>query len=328
MKNTQPLLYPLKFQPILKEKVWGGNKLTTLLNKESNGNGKIGESWEISGVDNDISTVKNGPLKGKKLNWLLEEYKEELVGERVFQQFGNTFPLLFKFIDAAEDLSVQVHPDDILAKERHNSFGKSETWYILQADENARLIVGFNDEFNQKSYLKALSENRITDILNSIPVEKGDSFIINPGTVHAIGAGVLLAEIQQTSDITYRIYDWDRPGTDGQMRQLHTELALDAIDFSLTPKKTHYTPKVDSPVHIGETQFFSVNKLDLSQPFVRRLEHIDSFIVYMCLEGQANIEINGFSEKIEKGETILIPAQLDEIKFNTKTASFLEVYIP
>lgn len=328
MKNTRPLLYPLKFQPILKEKVWGGNKLNTLLNKESDENGKIGESWEISGVDNDISTVKNGFLKGKKLNWLLEEYKEKLIGERIYKQFGNTFPLLFKFIDAAEDLSVQVHPDDVLANERHNSFGKSEMWYILQADENARLIVGFNDKFNQKSYLKALSENRITDILNSILVEKGDSFIINPGTVHAIGAGVLLAEIQQTSDITYRIYDWNRPGTDGQMRQLHTELALDAINFSTSTKRNQYIEKEDSPVNIGGTKYFSVNKLDLSKPIVRKLENIDSFKVYMCLEGKANIEINGFSEKIEKGETILIPAQLDEIKFNTKAASFLEVYIP
>lgn len=325
MKDSKPQLYPLKFHPILKEKIWGGSKLNTLLNKKARGN--IGESWELSGVDNDKSVVSNGVLEGKNIDWLLSEYKEKLVGEQVYQKFGNTFPLLFKFIDAAQDLSVQVHPEDVLAKQRHNSFGKSELWYILQADENARLIVGFNDEYDQKDYLKALSERRITEILNSVTVEKGDAFIINPGTVHAIGAGVLLAEIQQTSDITYRIYDWDRPGTDGQLRQLHTDLALDAIDYSTVPKKIVNHSKNNFPIHIGETQFFSVNKLDITKPMVRKLDGFSSFTVYMCLEGEAVIEGNGFSEIIEKGETVLIPAQWDEIKFNTKAASFLEVYI-
>lgn len=325
MKDNNPQLYPLKFQPILKEKVWGGNKLQTLLNKDADG--EIGESWEISGVEDDVSTVKNGPLKGKKLDWLLQEYKEELVGEQVYQRFGNTFPLLFKFIDADQNLSVQVHPEDFIAKQRHNSFGKTEMWYILQADRNAQLIVGFNDKFDQETYLRALSEKRITEILNSISVEEGDAFIITPGTVHAIGAGVLLAEIQQTSDITYRIYDWDRPGSDGQMRQLHTDFALDAINFSSVSKKIRNEYKNNSPVHIGETQYFSVNRLDLNQPLVRKLEGISSFTVYLCIEGHAIMEVDGFSEIIEKGETVLIPAQLNEIKFNTKAASFLEVYI-
>ena len=326
MKEQKSLLYPLKFHPILKKKIWGGTKLNSLLNK--NGDGNIGESWEISGVDNDISVVSNGSLKGKNIAWLLSEYKEELIGEQVYKKFGEIFPLLFKFIDATQDLSVQVHPEDALSKQRHNSFGKTEMWYILQADEDARLIIGFNDEYDQKDYLNALSEKRITEILNSVAVDKGDAFIINPGTVHAIGAGVLLAEIQQTSDITYRIYDWDRPGTDGQMRQLHTDLALDAIDFSTVSKKIVNHQKNNNPVHIGETHFFSVNKLDVTEPIVRKLEGFSSFIVYMCIEGDSIIEGNGCSEIIKKGETVLIPAQLDEIKFNTKAASFLEVYIP
>ncbi len=326
MKNSKPELYPLKFFPILKKKVWGGSKLRTLLKKNSDQN--IGESWELSGVDDDISVVSNGSLKGKNIDWLLSEYKNKLVGERVYQKFGNTFPLLFKFIDAAQDLSVQVHPEDVLAKQRHNSFGKTEMWYILQADENARLIVGFNDEYSQKDYLKALSENRITEILNSVSVEKGDTFIIKPGTVHSIGAGILLAEIQQTSDITYRIYDWDRPGTDGQMRQLHTDLALDAIDYTTVSKKIVNHSKNDSPLHLGETQFFAVNKLNLTKPLVRNLDDFSSFTVYMCLEGETVIEANGFSEIVSKGETVLIPAQLKNIKFNTQAASFLEVYIP
>ena len=319
-------LYPLKFEPILKQKVWGGTKLNKLFKKIAKGN--IGESWEISGVAGDISEVKNGTLKGKALTELIENYKEKLVGEKVYQNFGNTFPLLFKFIDACEDLSVQVHPDDVLAKKRHNSFGKTEMWYILDVEKDGRLILGFNEEMDQQKYLKSLSENKITEILNSEPVNKGDAFVLNPGTVHAIGAGILLAEIQQTSDITYRIYDWDRPDTNGQMRQLHNDLALDAIDFSPSKAKMSYKEEKDIPVSIGTTDFFKVNKVVLSQNYVRDLEEIPSFTVYMCLEGTAIIETDDFSEKIKKGETILIPAQLPEIKFITNSASFLEVYIP
>ncbi|MEH6766089.1 MAG: type I phosphomannose isomerase catalytic subunit [Aequorivita antarctica] len=319
-------LYPLKFEPILKQKVWGGNKLNKLFKKIAKGN--IGESWEISGVSENVSEITNGPFKGKTLNWLLENYTEKLVGEKVYKDFGNTFPLLFKFIDAREDLSVQVHPDDVLAKQRHNSFGKTEMWYILDVEKDGRLILGFNEGMGQKKYLKSLSENRITEILNSEPVKKGDAFVLKPGTVHAIGAGILLAEIQQTSDITYRIYDWDRPDTNGQMRQLHNDLALEAIDFSPSKAKRSYSEEKNIPVPIGTTDFFTVNKLILSQNYVRDLEETLSFTVYMCLEGTAMIETDDFSEIIKKGETILIPAQLPEIKFITNSASFLEVYIP
>ncbi|MDC7999756.1 class I mannose-6-phosphate isomerase [Aequorivita todarodis] len=319
-------LYPLKFEPILKQKVWGGNKLNKIFKKIAKEN--IGESWEISGVEENVSEISNGALKGKTLNWLLENYTEKLVGEKVYQDFGNKFPLLFKFIDAREDLSVQVHPGDALAKERHNSFGKTEMWYILDVEKGARLILGFNEKMDEQKYLKTLSENRITEILNSEPVKKGDAFVLKPGTVHAIGAGVLLAEIQQTSDITYRIYDWDRPDTNGQMRQLHTDLALEAIDFGPSKAKMSYSEEKNTPVPIGTTDFFTVNKLSLSQNYVRDLEEIPSFTVYMCLEGTAVIETDDFSEEIKKGETILIPAQLPEIKFDTNSASFLEVYIP
>jgi mannose-6-phosphate isomerase len=326
MMITVSPLYPLKFHPILKPKVWGGKKLAKLFKK--NAVGDIGESWEISGVNDNVSEILNGPLKEKSLNWLLENYKEKLVGEKVYKDFGNQFPLLFKFIDAREDLSVQVHPDDILAKKRHNSFGKTEMWYILDVEKNGRLILGFNERMDQKKYLKALSENKITPFLNSETVQNGDVFIIKPGTVHAIGAGVLLAEIQQTSDVTYRIYDWDRPDTNGQMRELHTDLALEAIDFTPAKTKLEYSEEINKPTHIGTTDFFSVNKLVLSESFVRDLNEIPSFTVYMCLEGAAIIETDDFSEEIKKGETILIPAQLPEIKFTTNSASFLEVYIP
>ena len=321
-----PSLYPLKFQPILKEKVWGGSKLNNLFQK--NGTGKIGESWEISGVTENVSEVANGALKGKTLNWLLENYKEKLVGEKVYKNFDNTFPLLFKFIDANEDLSVQVHPDDVFAKKRHNSFGKTEMWYILDVEKDARIILGFEEDITQEKYLKSVGEKRITEILNSEPVKSGDSFILYPGTVHAIGAGILLAEIQQTSDITYRIYDWDRPDTNGEMRELHTDLALEVVDFNPSNSKVDYYEEKNAPIHIGSTQFFSVNKIILSENYVRNLEAIASFKVYMCIEGAATIESGDFSEEIKKGETLLIPAQLPEIKFSTNSASFLEVYIP
>src|SRR5690554_5748190 len=325
MKEPISKLYPLKFDPIFKKKVWGGDKLNLILNKKEKGN--IGESWEISDVDDNISIVSNGPLKGKNIEWLISNYKEDLVGKEVYREFGDKFPLLFKFIDAKEDLSVQVHPGDQLAKKRHNSFGKTEMWYVLDGEKDSRLIVGFKDKISSDEYLKALSENKIVDLLNSEKVQKGDAFIINTGTVHAIGAGVLLAEIQQTSDITYRIYDWDRPGSDGEMRQLHTDFALDAINFSSVTKKLRNEYNNSAPVHIGETQYFSVNRLDLSNPMVRKLAGGTSFTVYMCIEGQATMEANGVSELIQKGETVLVPAQLDKIILNTKAASFLEVYI-
>lgn len=319
-------LYPIKFDPILKQKVWGGNKLKQEFGK--NEEGKIGESWEISGVEENVSEIINGPLKGKTLNWLLGKYKEKLVGEEVYRNFGNTFPLLFKFIDAQKDLSVQVHPNDALAKNRHNSFGKTEMWYVMDVENNGQLIIGFKENVDQQNYLDSLSEKRITSILNSESVKKGDAFVINPGTVHAIGAGVLLAEIQQTSDITYRIYDWDRPDTNGEMRQLHTDLALEAIDFSPYKSKLDYSEENNALTPIGTTDFFAVNRLNLTKNYIRDLEEVSSFTVYMCLEGNAVIETDDFSETIHKGESVLIPAQLPEIKFITNSASFLEVFIP
>ncbi len=319
-------LYPLKFYPILKQKVWGGTKLQKRFQKKAKGN--IGESWEISGVEENISEIANGPLKGKTLNWVLQSYREKLVGEAVYKNFGNQFPLLFKFIDAHEDLSVQVHPDDLLAKARHGSFGKTEMWYILDVEENGKLIIGFNQQMDSKKYLQYLSKNRITEILNVETIKKGDAFILKPGTVHAIGAGVLLAEIQQTSDITYRIYDWNRPDTYGQPRELHTELALEAINFGPSKSKLDYSEEINSPSPIGTTNFFAVNKLVLSKNYLKNLEEVPSFTVYMCLEGSAIIETDDYSEEIKKGETVLIPAQLPELKFITNSASFLEVYIP
>lgn len=319
-------LYPLKFRPILKEKIWGGNKLNEIFQKEGKGN--IGESWELSGVPESVSEIATGEFKGKSLNWLIENYREALVGKKVYHKFGNTFPLLFKFIDANDDLSVQLHPRDELAKKRHNSFGKTEMWHILDSEKDAKIILGFNTEMNESKYLESLSQGKITQILNAETVKNGDAFLITPGVVHAIMAGVLLAEIQQTSDITYRIYDWDRPGMDGKMRELHNDLALDAIEYTDTNAKLNYREIKNEPFHICTSEFFEVNKLILEGNFNRNLHTIDSFKVYMCIKGAAEIESAGFKEEIAAGETILIPAELPELKFITNSATFLEVYIP
>ena len=325
--NKKLLSYPIKFVPILKEKVWGGTQLNKLFNKASKAN-NIGESWEISGVENDVSIVEKGVLKGKSITELIQQFQKELLGEKVYQSFGNTFPLLFKFIDAKEDLSVQLHPNDALAKKRHNSFGKNEMWYILNAEEHGKLVLGFNQEMNETLYKKHLSENTLSEILHSEKVKKGDAYYIETGTVHAIGAGVVLAEIQQTSDITYRIYDYNRPGIDGDLRELHTDLALDAINFKNANAKLPIEKKENISVNLCMTKYFQTNKIVATKNVVRDLGNIDSFVVYMCVEGKGSIAIDGNSEKIIKGDTLLIPAQNDLIEIISDNATFLEVYIP
>lgn len=319
--------YPLKFVPILKEKIWGGNKLKEVLHKTSEEE-NLGESWEISGVEDNFSVVANGSLKGYSLERLLEENGSELVGEDIYRKFGNKFPLLIKFIDARESLSVQLHPDDRLAIERHNSFGKTEMWYILQADEGAEINVGFNRKISRQEYLEYLNSEKLTHILNFEKVKKGDAFFIKPGTVHAIGAGVLLAEIQQTSDVTYRIYDWNRTDESGKGRELHTELALDAIDFELKKKfRRGYTQTINTSNKITSCEYFTTNFLPVDGEVNKDYSSIDSFVIYMCVSGEAEIIVNGNSEGIQKGETTLIPAKNKEVRISSKGAELLEIYI-
>ena len=321
------LNYPIRFEPILKEKIWGGNKLKQILNKPSTSE-NTGESWEISGVKGDISVVENGPLKGHTLNELLEEYKERLLGERNYKKFGPEFPLLIKFIDAKTELSVQLHPHDDLAKKRHNSFGKTEMWYIMQADEGAEINVGFKKSISEAEYLEHLNSGKITDLLNFEKVQKGDSFFINTGKVHAIGAGVLLAEIQQTSDITYRIYDWDRVDEQGNSRELHTDLALDAIDFE---KKDdfimEYSRVENESSNIAACEYFTTNYLPVKGKINKDYSGLDSFVIYMCVSGEAEIEVDGNSEKIIQGQTLLIPAENKEVQITSKDAELLEVFV-
>ncbi|MGV8945717.1 MAG: type I phosphomannose isomerase catalytic subunit [Lutibacter sp.] len=319
--------YPIKFEPILKEKIWGGSKLKNKFNKKSTIK-DIGESWEISAVEGSISVVSNGELAGKTLREIIETYKDKLVGKNNYANFGHNFPLLIKFIDAKQDLSVQVHPDNILAKERHNSFGKSEMWYIMQADKASRLILGFKQAITLDKYLDLLEEKKIMSVLNELSVKKGDAFFIAPGTVHAIGAGVVLAEIQQTSDITYRIYDFDRVDKQGNKRELHTDLAVEAINFSDKIETSHkYSTFINSLNTVVKCEYFTTNFIHVVGKKELDYSKTDSFVIFMCVQGNATISIDEYAENLNFGETVLIPAAADSVVIVSKNCKLLEVTV-
>ncbi|MDG1730114.1 MAG: mannose-6-phosphate isomerase [Algibacter sp.] len=319
-------LYPLKFTPILKDKIWGGTKLKTLLNKASD-LPNIGESWEISDVEGDVSIVSNGDLKGQPLKHLLETYKDQLIGGKNYKIFGNKFPLLIKFIDAKEDLSIQLHPNDELAAKRHNSFGKTEMWYTLQADEGSNLIVGFNQDMTPEKYLSHLENKTLTEIVNFDKVKEGDTYFIEVGRIHAIGAGVMVAEIQQTSDITYRVYDWDRVDDEGNERELHNDLAIDAFDFNMPDNfRVNYSKEKNQSNQMVSCPYFTTNYIEVNG-LLKKENNKDSFFIYICVEGSAIITANGISEDLKKGETLLIPAALEHYEINSKKATLLEVYV-
>ena len=323
-------LYPLKFTPISKYRIWGGDKLNTELNKNFNAE-NIGESWEISDVEGDETKTANGPLIGKTLKELISEYKGDFVGNAVYEKFGNEFPLLIKFIDAKTPLSIQVHPSDAIAKQRHNSFGKNEMWYVMQADENAELIVGFDTALDRDSYQKYLVANKILEVMHHEKVKKGDTFYIPTGRVHAIGAGVLLAEIQQTSDITYRIYDYDRVDKQtGKKRDLHNDLALDVIDFEVQDNyKTDYLKELNTSNKLVHSPYFKTNYLTVNGSLPKNYAAIDSFVIYVCVGGLLNIVENGITYTLTKGESLLIPAFIKNIELIAEDkAEVLEVYYP
>ncbi len=322
-------LYPLKFTPIIKDKIWGGNKLRTLLNKKE-ASDKAGESWEISGVEGDISVVSNGFLAGNNIQELIEIYMGDLVGQIVYDQFGTEFPLLLKFIDASDDLSIQVHPNDEQAAERHNSFGKTEMWVVLQADSGSKLISGFNQEIDKEHYLKKLEEKKLLEILNQEVVKAGDVFFMPAGRIHAIGSGCFIAEIQQTSDVTYRVYDYDRTDSEGNTRELHTDLAVDVIDYNFYPDyKTKINTIKNQASEVVSCKYFTTNLIELNSTIERDMVTFDSFIIYMCLEGNAQIEQeNGTITEITKGETLLIPAEITNYYIKAlPEAKLIEVYI-
>ncbi|BAX79481.1 type I phosphomannose isomerase catalytic subunit [Labilibaculum antarcticum] len=322
-------LYPLKFTPILKDKIWGGSKLKTVLNKDFSPLPNAGESWEISGVEGDISVVSNGFLAGNDLEELIEIYMGDLVGDKVYENFGIEFPLLIKFIDANDVLSIQVHPDDELSKERHNAYGKTEMWYVIEADKGSELIVGFNQDISKEEYLAKLEEGKLEDILNNAPVKEGSCFFIPAGRVHAIGKGILLAEIQQTSDVTYRMYDFNRTDDAGNPRELHTELAVDAIDYSYEKKyETTYETEINKASELVRCPYFTTNILEFDQPVEKDYLELDSFVIYMCLEGDLEITYGEDSLSVAKGESVLIPAIINNLTLTPKSKTkILEIYI-
>ncbi len=317
-------LYPLQFQPIFKERIWGGTKLKSYLNKPITSN-KTGECWEISTVENEVSLIANGLLKDKSLNEIINESPEQVLGKKVYKHFGKQFPLLFKYLDAREDLSIQVHPNDALAAERHNSFGKTEMWFVMQADVDARLIVGFKEKSSPKEYLKSLENNTILSILDTKPVQKGDVFFLQTGTVHAIGAGTVIAEIQQTSDITYRLYDFDRLDDKGNARELHLDLALDAINYNVVSAEKKYSKITNTSNAVVDCNYFTTNFIPLEGK-VSVVKNGQSFTVYMCVEGDFSLTYNGNIYNYKIGDTVLLPAEMLEFEINGN-ASILEIYI-
>ena len=327
--NTDKSLYPLQFTPILKERIWGGTRLKTVLGKKAKTE-RCGESWELSGVSGNVSKVANGFLRGNNLQELIEVYMGDLVGDRIYERFGIEFPILVKFIDAQDDLSIQVHPDNQQAAERHGAYGKTEMWYVMDAGNDSNLIVGFNKKMDREKYVQALNDRKLKEIMNFEKVTAGDLFFIPAGRVHAIGKDILLAEIQQTSDVTYRIYDWDRVDVDGKSRELHAKLALDVIDYSLHNEyKTNYQKPQQGTAQLINCPYFTTNIVCLGQPMEKNYQNLDSFIIYICTSGACDIRW-GTAERlnIRKGETVLLPAILDKIQLTpSEPTELLEVFI-
>lgn len=324
-------LYPLTFAPLLKEIIWGGYDICPFKGLEKNDK-KIGESWEISHVEDNFSVINNGPLSGTNLDDAIKTYGNRLVGKKVIDKFGTRFPLLIKFIDARDNLSIQVHPNDILAKERHNSFGKTEMWYVINASSDAKLYTGFRLQSSPEDYVKRIADNTIMEALAEYKVKSGDVFFLPAGRVHAIGAGCFIAEIQQTSNITYRIYDYNRKDANGNTRELHTQEAKDAINYELKENyRTEYnTDNKDNPVELVKCNYFETNLLDITKEIKRDYSTLDSFVIYICMKGKLTIKDNkGNTLKIHQGQSVLIPADTKKICLVPDIESkLLETYIP
>jgi mannose-6-phosphate isomerase len=322
-------LYPLKFEPLLKEKIWGGTALVNHFYKKGDPGCKYGESWEISGVSDNLSVVSNGFLAGNNLQELIEVYMGDITGDAVYDKFGLEFPLLIKLIEAREDLSIQVHPGNLLARERHNAYGKTEMWYILEAAAGSKIYTGFREATDKETYLKALSSGKLAGLLNVEFPGQGDFFFTPAGRIHAIGAGIIVAEIQQTSDITYRIYDWNRKDPGGNERELHTDLALDAIDYKATGaagKKIN--PITNRTENLVNCEFFTTNIIHFNEIIVKDYNLIDSFVIYLCTQGEFLIRWENNSEPVIKGETVLLPAMIKEVMLEpSPEARVLEIFI-
>ncbi len=322
-------LYPFKFKPVFKEKIWGGNRIKSVFNLDYTPLKNCGEAWLVSGVDESPSVVSNGFLAGNELNELIEVYMTELVGEKVYLMFKNKFPVLIKLIDTNEWLSVQVHPDDEIAKKHNIENGKTEMWYINYAEKDAGIVCGFNRELTKETYKQYFNKGRIKEIINHIPVRADDVIFIPSGRVHATGPGILLTEIQQTSDVTYRIFDWERVDSKGHFRVLHTEQALDALDFKLElDYKTPFRKQLNRSVNLAACPYFTTNILQIDKKLECDFDIYDSFVIFIGQKGNVIIEYDGGTESIHPGEAVLIPAVLTNLNLIPDgIAELLEVYI-
>jgi mannose-6-phosphate isomerase len=322
-------LYPIKFEPVLKDKIWGGSSLVKNYGKKADLSRFIGESWELSAIHDNLSVISNGFLAGNNIEEIIEVYMGDFTGEVVFEKYGIEFPLLIKLIDAKQDLSVQVHPDDKIARERHNAYGKTEMWYILESEPFSIIYTGFTHQITKDIFNSALLEGNLKSLLNAERAEYGDVFFTPAGRIHAIGAGTVLVEIQQTSDITYRIFDWDRKDNKGKSRDMHVDLALDAIDYKaaginkitkeLTPDKTD---------NLVSCPYFHTNILQFGSLIRKDYNIIDSFIIYICIAGEFIIHWDKGAEIVTKGETVLLPAMITDVVLEPRPeARVLEVFI-
>ncbi len=305
-------LYPFLFEPNLHTVVWGGSQLRPYKGLDSTDE-PIGESWEVSAVPTSTSIIANGELKGKDLVSVINEQPDAILGKKVNEKYHGQLPLLVKFIDAKRDLSIQVHPNDEMAMREHGKMGKSEMWYVIKAAEGAHLYAGFKEEITPYEYQKRVEDGTITDVLADHQVKAGDVFYLPAGRVHAICGGILLAEVQQSSDVTYRIFDYNRLGMDGKPRELHTELAAQALDFNVIDNyRTEYTETSNKAVQIIDSPFFSVRIMEVSKPFHRDLKKYDSFIITMCIEGDCKIRVRSIGEEVllKQGNSTLIPAAI------------------
>lgn len=322
-------LYPIRFKPIYKELIWGGERLREEYGKKDAPK-MTGESWEISMVEDNISVVSNGFLKGNSLEEITEVYMGDMVGDAIYEKFGTFFPILIKFIHSNDNLSIQVHPDDAYAKEHHGDVGKTEMWYILEAEKDSKLIAGFKRNTDREGFLKSLKDGTVVDLMNFEAVKKGDILFIPTGRIHALGPGIVLAEIQQTSDMTYRIYDWGRTDKDGNPRELHIDHGLEVMDFTLQENYlTPYKPLLNNSVRVADCPYFTTQYIEFDQPVDKDYNFIDSFVIYMCMEGKVNIHYpGGNAETIQKGDTIMIPAALKELSLIPQQKStILEIFM-
>ena len=316
-----------KFEPLLKQTIWGGNKIVAFKHIQSDME-NVGESWEVSGVPGDESVVANGECKGKTLNEVLAEMKEKLVGEENYKRFGDRFPLLIKFIDARQDLSIQVHPDDETAHRQGKAMGKTEMWYVMDSDEDASLKVGLKKKITPEEYARMVEDDTICDALGNYKVKSGDCFFIPAGRIHAICSGSFIAEIQQTSDVTYRIYDYKRKDKDGNYRELHTKEAAEAIDYTvLDDYRTEYTPVKNEATQLVSCPLFTTAVYDLTEPMTLDYSELDSFVILIALKGEGSILMpSGETYSFREGESILLPATTETVKVEGNI-KFLETFV-